>query len=83
MGPNGFQNIPNDELQQLKAQVATLQTVLQMRSTIMFGQILDALNIRRQQALAGDAQARSELLAFLNAIDPARLRAAAMGITAE
>lgn len=76
-------NDPNGnakDLLALQKQVQQLQMIMEMRSMTFFGQMIDAVNTRKQQALRGDPQARAELMHFCKMFDIEELRAAAMGI---
>jgi hypothetical protein len=55
--------------------------VLEMRATVMFGQVLEAIDIRMKQALSGNAQARMELAALAKLLEPTRLSAASKGLS--
>ena len=50
------------------------------RAATHFGELLDAINIRKAQAIAGDIQARREVQALIIALNPESLRMAAMGL---
>ena len=77
MNPNGHEL---DEISRIRTQNVQMRTVLDMRATVLFGQIIEAVNARKQQALSGDHQARADLLMFCKMFDLDELRAAAMGI---
>jgi hypothetical protein len=55
------------------------QAVIQTRATVHFGELIDALNVRIQQAQAGDPVARQEVKQLADLLD--RLPAAAAGLS--
>lgn len=65
---------------ELQAHNAQLAHALSVRAATLFGEMLDAVTIRKSQAIAGDLTARREIQSFLIAINPESLKAAAMGI---
>lgn len=71
---------PAEELEILRKQNTELVSVIQARATSFFGQMIDAVNVRTQQAAQGDRAAREELALLAKLLDPDRLRAASRGL---
>lgn len=66
--------------EQLQKRVDELQRVITVRAQTLFGEMVDAINVRKAQALAGDLGARREVQGFVIALNLEALKAAAMGI---
>ena len=65
---------------QLQQAVDQLSGILQVRAVAHFNELVNCIEIRKQQAVAGDQGARRDLASLLQALDTDSLRAAALGI---
>jgi hypothetical protein len=69
---------PSDVISALQRENQSMQMMLTSRGQVLFGEMLNAIEIRSAQAVRGDMQARREILALVKALDS--LKAAGHGI---